>query len=421
MWYALLEQQREWLRAWRAAAQYARHACEAWPAPPLAHAASSCYADLFEPLLGLVEEPPPFAIRSIAIDGRHCEVDERIVAHTPFCDLRRFARARSARTVLLCTPLAGHAAVMMRETVETLLADGDVYLTDWINARDVPLSAGRFGLEEYVAMLDAFIDTLARDSRPLHIVAVCQSTFPALGALALRAQRACAPPASVALIGGPLDARVNPSTLGIAAASHSLDWCQRHLIDIVPAAFAGHGRRVFPTYLQRAEIAIVYPHRYVALVDRYAKATAHGDAGALAEARRALIEYTALLDMPAEYFLDTVDIVFHRAMLAQRAWRVGGTIVDPAALRDLELLTAEGTRDAVTGAGQTHAALRMCSGIAAAARQRLDVEGCDHYGLFTGDRWRDDVHPALLALFMHAEAARLRQRAMPRNSGVVSG
>ncbi|PYE14914.1 polyhydroxyalkanoate depolymerase [Paraburkholderia silvatlantica] len=407
MWYAIVEQQREWMRAWHAAAQYARHACDVWPAPPLAHAASSCYADLFEPLLGLAEAPPPFAIRSIALGGRHCDVDEHIVAHTPFCDLRCFSRARATRAVLLCTPLAGHAAVMMRETVEALLADGDVYLTDWINARDVPLAAGRFGLDEYVAMLDAFIDRLAGDKRPLHIVAVCQSTFPALGALALRAQRGCAPSASITLIGGPLDTRINPSTLGLAAESHSLDWCQRHLIDTVPAGFAGQGRHVFPTYLQRAEIAVVYPHRYVALVDRYAQATSRGDTSALAEARRALIEYTALLDMPAEYFLDTVDIVFQNAMLARRAWRVSGKLVDPAALRDVELLSVEGTRDAVTGAGQTHAALEMCSGIAAAARQRLDVEGCDHYGLFTGERWRNDVHPALQAAFGRAEAARL--------------
>lgn len=421
MWYSIVEQQREWLRAWRAATQYARRTYDTWPTFGLARVASSCYADLFEPLLGLAADPPPFAIRSVPLDGGPCDVDERIVARTPFCELRRFARAGAARAVLLCAPLAGHAAVMMRETVETLLGDGDVYITNWINARDVALAAGRFGLGEYVAMLDGFIDSLARDKRPLHVVAVCQSTFPLLGALALRAQRGCAPPASITLIGGPLDARVNPSTLGLAAASHSLDWCRRHLIDVVPAGFAGHGRHVFPTYLQQAEIAIVYPHRYMSLVDCYAQATSRGEPGALADARRALIEYTALLDMPAEYFLDTVDIVFQRAMLANRAWRVNGTLVEPAALRDVEVLTVEGTRDAVTGAGQTHAALNMCSGIATAARRRLDVEGCDHYGLFTGDRWRDDVHPALQAVFARADSAWLRQRTAPRKTRVVPG
>ncbi|MEM5326984.1 polyhydroxyalkanoate depolymerase [Paraburkholderia sp. JHI2823] len=420
MWYALVEQQRQWLRAWRAASQYAP-VFGAWPAPALAQAASSCYADVFEPLLGLVSEPPPFAIRTVALDEGRCDVDERLVAHAPFCDLRRFARAHAKRAVLVCTPLAGHAAVMMRETVEALLADGDVYITDWINARDVPLAAGRFGLAEYVAMLDAFIESLVQDDRPLHVVAVCQSTFPALGALALRAQRGCAPPASVTLIGGPIDARINPSTLGLAAASHSLDWCQRHLIDVVPSGFAGQGRPVFPTYLQRAEIALVYPHRYVALADRYAQAISRGDTGAVDEARRALAEYTALLDMPAEYFLDTVDIVFQRARLANRTWRVNGTLVEPKALRDIELLTVEGTRDAVTGAGQTHAALDMCSGIASAARKGLDIEECDHYGLFTGERWRDDVHPALQAAFARADSAWLRHRSVPRKTRFVSG
>ncbi|WP_213303930.1 polyhydroxyalkanoate depolymerase [Paraburkholderia sacchari] len=422
MWYALVEQQRQWLRAWRAASQSMRSAYEeAWPASPLAHAASSCYADLYEPLLGLADGPPPFAIDAIALAGRRCAVEESLVARTPFCDLRRFARPDAARAVLLCAPLAGHAAVMMRETVEALLADGDVYVTDWVNARDVPLAAGRFGLNEYVAMLDGFIGQLEQDGRPLHVVAVCQSTFPALGALALRAQRALAPPASIALIGGPLDARRNPGTLGLAAVSHSLDWCERHLIDVVPPGFAGHGRRVFPTWLQRAEIAILYPQRYMSMIDRYAHAGSRGDARALAGARRALIEYTALIDMPAEYFLDTVDIVFQRAMLATGTWRVaGGTLVEPAALRDVALLSVEGTRDAVTGAGQTHAALEMCSGIAPDARQRLDVDGCDHYGLFTGERWRADVHPALQARFARAEeAARSRQRANPRGPRAV--
>ncbi|WP_043285493.1 polyhydroxyalkanoate depolymerase [Paraburkholderia oxyphila] len=411
MWYALVEQQRQWLRAWRAAARYA------WPVPALARAAAACYADLYEPLLGLEAEPPPFAIGTIALDGRRCKVVERVVAHTPFCDLRSFTRPNATRAVLLCTPLAGHAAVMMRETVEALLADGDVYLTDWINARDVPLDAGRFGLDEYVAMLDGFIDSLAQEGRPLHVVAICQSTFPALGALALRAQRGSAPPASITLIGGPLDARVNPSTLGLAAATHSLDWCRRHLIDTVPNGFAGHGRLVFATWLQQAEIAIVYPHRYVSLIERYAQASSRGDARALAAARRALLEYTALLDMPAEYFLDTVDIVFQRALLANGTWCVGalsgasgsGTLVEPAALRDTVLLTVEGARDAVTGAGQTHAAHAMCSSIAANGRRRLDVDDCDHYGLFTGERWRDDVHHVLQATFALGEASRTSQ------------
>ncbi|MXN73189.1 polyhydroxyalkanoate depolymerase [Burkholderia sp. 4701] len=402
MWYALVEQQRQWLRAWRAAT---RSAFDAWPAATLPHAASSCYDDLFEPLLGPAADPPPFAIGPlVGRTGPH-DVAEQVIAQMPFCALRRFSHdRRAARAVLLCAPLAGHAAVMMRETVETLLTDGDVYITDWTNARDVPPAAGRFGLDEYVTMLDGFVDALAHDGRPLHVVAVCQATFPALGALALRARRALAPPDSVTLIGGPLDARRNPSSLGIAAASHSLDWCRAHLIDVVPAGFAGHGRPVFPTYLQQAEIAIVYPHRYLLLLDRYTQAACRLDACGMADARRALREYAALVDMPAEYFLDTVDIVFQRACLAHGNWRVHGVPVDPAGLHGTALLTVEGARDTVTGAGQTHAAHALCSGLARADRHRLDVDECDHYGLFLGARWRDDVHPALQAMFAQAEA-----------------
>ncbi|WP_322025373.1 polyhydroxyalkanoate depolymerase [Burkholderia sp. BCC1977] len=396
MWYAVVEQQREWMRAWRAAT---RHAFDVWPAATLPHAASSCYDDLFEPLFGPAAGPPSFEIRRPA-------VDERIVARTPFCQLRRFSRDEARRTVLLCAPLAGHAAVMMRETVEALLADGDVCVTDWVNARDVPQAAGRFGLDEYVATLDGFVDALARDERPLHVVAVCQATVPALGALALRAARGLAPPASVTLIGGPLDARVNPTTLGTTAASRSLAWCRRHLIDIVPPCFPGRGRHVFPTYLQQGEIALLYPQRFLTLIEDYAHAASHFDLTALADARRALREYTALLDMPAEYFLDTVDIVFQRMCLANGTWDVGGQRVEPAALRGVALLTVEGARDAVTGAGQTHAALEMCRSLAAGERQRLDIDDCDHYGLFTGAHWHGDVHPALQRVFAQAEADR---------------
>lgn len=400
MWYDLIERQRQWLRTWSAAARFTRGL---WP-----DAAASCYADLVEPLLDVQADAPRFAIDSVDVDGRRADVDESIVARTPFCTLRRFARAGARRVILLCVPLAGHAAVMMRETVETLLVDGDVCITDWIDARDVPCDSGRFGLDEYVSMLDRFIDTLVADARPMHVVAVCQATFPSLGAIALRAQRDVALPASLTLIGGPLDARLNPSALGTAARSHSLAWCRATLIDTVPHGFAGYGRQVFPAYLQRAEIAVTYPQRYMALVDRYRRAVSSGATDELASARRALREYLTLLDMPAEYFLDTVDIVFQRTCLANGTWHVHGQRVEPAALRSIVLLTVEGKCDAVTGAGQTHAALAMCSGLAADARQRADIDDCDHYGLFTGERWRTDVHPVLQAAFARSEDSRPR-------------
>lgn len=403
MWYDLVEQQRHWLRMWR---ESARLALSVWPAVTLPHAAARYYDDLFAPLLNPAAAPPPFALGPLMLDGRQHAIAEAVVADAPFCALRRFwrdDRPPAPRAILLCVPLSGHAAVMMRETVAALLEDGDVYVTDWLNARDVPLAAGRFGLDDYVRMLERFLDTLLADARPVHVIAVCQATYPTLGALALRASDGAVPPVSVAMIGGPLDARRNPSMLGRAAESLSLEWCRRHLIDVVPAGFAGHGRDVFPTYLQQVEITAVYPLRYLSLIDSYADATSHHDSDALADARRALRDYTALLDMPAEYFLDTIDLVFQRACLANRTWRVEGEAVRPDALRDTALITIEARLDAVTGAGQTHAAHELCAGIDDTKRCHLDVEACDHYGLFTGAHWCAEVHPVLQAAFGAAE------------------
>lgn len=404
MWYDLIEQQARWWRAWRAAT--------AWTGALGDATAAACCADLLEPMLGWQDGMPPFEIDTIVLKGRAVGIDSTVAACMPFCALRRFARRNARRAILLCVPLAGHAAVMMRDTVEALLEDGDVFVTEWANARDVPLDAGRFGLDEYVAMLDGFVGWLLTGTRPVHVVAVCQAAVPGLGAIALRAQRGAPIPASLTLIGGPLDARIHPSALGIAACSHSLAWCDSNLIDVVPQGFAGRGRKVFPAYLQGAEIAFVYPHRYLEMAQRCRSAASSGDARAYEGARRALNEYAALRDMPAEYFLDTVDSVFQRASLAQGDWRVGGVRVDPTALCDLDLLTVEGGRDSVTGAGQTHAALAMCGGRPGRQRMRLDVEDCDHYGLFTGPRWRGEVHHALRARFAHAELARAA-RAVP--------
>ncbi len=294
MWYALVEQQRYWLRMW---SELVRQALGSWPAPSLSRATATYFDDLLTPILNPAATPPPFAFEPLVLDSRRHAIAEAVVAGAPpFCALRRFSRTDrppAPRAILLCVPLSGHAAVMMRETVAALLEDGDVYVTDWLNARDVPLASGHFGLDDYVRMLDGFLGTLLADARPLHVVAICQATFPTLGALALRASGGTGPPVSVAMICGPLDARRNPSMLGRAANSHSLEWCHRHLIDVVPAGFAGHGREVFPTYLQQVEITAVYPLRYLSLIDRYADATSHDDPDALAEARTARLHRTA--------------------------------------------------------------------------------------------------------------------------------
>jgi polyhydroxyalkanoate depolymerase len=419
MWYFAVEQQRRWLRSFATTATLAQRVWASaglvpmWASPVDA----DWVADVLGPLIGPFTAPPPFGIQSVSIDGRVVPVTERVAASMPFCRLLHFARGpgtpavQHGRAILLCAPLAGHAAVMLRETAETLLEDGDVYLTDWADARDVPVGAGSFGLDDYVRVVEQFIEHVRAESRSLHVIAVCQATNPALAALARLASRSRRLPDSATLIGGPIDARPNPTALGRFAATHSADWFWRNAIDTVPPGYAGAGRRVFPAYLQQAEILAAYPRHYFALLGRYARALAEQDGAACAGARRTIREYASFLDMPAEYFLDTLKVVFQDARLACGTWRVAGRLVRPERLSGMLLLTIEGGDDDVTGGGQTHCARALCSGIPPARKHRLDIAHCDHHALFSGPHWRGEIHHAIRTIFalsddaQHASAA----------------
>ncbi|MGN6234244.1 MAG: polyhydroxyalkanoate depolymerase [Trinickia sp.] len=385
-------------------------------------------------LLQATPEPPPFAIESVRIAGNAVPVSEAVVDRTPFCALRRFRRefgagaaehrgaahrstapasrsrgrtaaaaasddetdAQRSPCVLLVTPLAGHHAVMLRETVETLLEDADVYVTDWANARDVALSEGRFGLTDYVLVVERCLRALAEHG--VHMLAVCQAAPPALAASALAAASdAKLAPLSVTLMGGPIDTRLHPTMIDRVAATHGLEWFRRTVIDVVPPGYAGAGRRIYPGYVQHAAIVAAHPHRQMALESRYWTSRVSGDAGALAASLRALEEYSAVLDMDEEYFLDTLRIVFQEQRFPRGTWSVGARRVMPEALTATALCTVEGDRDDITGAEQTHAAHGICSGVPEQMKMRITVEDCDHYDLFTGPRWREVVHPALKA------------------------
>jgi polyhydroxyalkanoate depolymerase len=387
-------------------------------------------------LLQATPEPPPFAIASVRIGGQAVPVSEAVVDRTPFCTLRQFRREFEAASgerqgtslpsaagavrsrgreaagsatdlsdvgqspcVLLVTPLAGHHAVMLRETVETLLEDADVYVTDWADARDVAPSEGRFGLSDYVLVVERFLRALAEQG--VHVLAVCQAAPPALAASALAAAAGGKlAPLSVALMGGPIDTRLHPTMIDRLAATHDLEWFRRTLIDVVPQGYAGAGRRIYPGYVQHAAIVAAHPHRQMALESRYWTSRMSGDASAIAASLRALKEYSAVLDMDEEYFLDTLRIVFQEQRLARGTWTVGARRVTPEALTATALCTVEGDRDDITGAEQTHAAHCICPAVPEAMRMRMTVEDCDHYDLFTGPRWREVVHPALRAFWL---------------------
>jgi polyhydroxyalkanoate depolymerase len=342
----------------------------------------------------------------VTVGDRSEPVVERVVDSTPFCVLRQFTRAlapvaprrRQRRTappdIFLCAPLAGHHAVMLRETVETLLQDGDVYVTDWSNARDVPLAAGTFGLDDYVLAVERFLRKLG--GAHTHVIAVCQATAPTLAAAALLARAGEVPPLSLTLMGGPIDTRLNPTAVDRLAQSHSLDWFRETVIDTVPPRYAGSGRRVCPGFIQHAAIVAAHPHRQLALESRYWSSRLSADSTAIANSLRSLNEYAAILDMAEDYLLDTIRVIFQEQHLACGEWRVGGRRVQPQDLASTALCTVEGDRDDITGAGQTHAAHTLCSAIPVQKRCRLTISDCDHYDLFTGPRWHEVIHPAVV-------------------------
>jgi polyhydroxyalkanoate depolymerase len=284
--------------------------------------------------------------------------------------------------------------VMLRETVQTLLEDADVYITDWANARDVPLEQGRFGLDDYVLALERFLRSLAPGG--LHVLAICQAAPPSLAAAALAAAaNDGSAPLSVTLMGGPIDTRSHPTMIDRLAATHDIEWFRHTVIDTVPSGYPGAGRRIYPGYLQHAAIVAAHPHRQWVLESRYWASRMSGSAAAMASSLRALDEYCAVLDMDEDYFLDTLRIVFQEQRLARGSWSVGERRVRPEALTAAALCTVEGDRDDIAGTGQTHAAHGLCVAVADAKRTCLTVDDCDHYDLFTGPRWRAVIHPAL--------------------------
>ncbi|WP_248323374.1 polyhydroxyalkanoate depolymerase [Caballeronia sp. Sq4a] len=355
---------------------------------------------------------PAFEIGTIECAGIACPVQETIIDSVPFCDLRRFAakkhatqvsRSSTRTAILLCAPLAGHHAVMLREAVETLLHDGDVYVTDWQDARDVPPDAGPLSLDDYVMTLERFVQHVQREHDIVHMLAICQAAPAALAAAALLADAGKCRLASITLMGGPVDARLNPTALERFASNHDIAWFRDFTIDTVPQPYAGATRRVYPGHLQRAALFAAHPERQSAIGVRYWLSAMNLSAEPFANTRRELDEYAAVLDMPEAYFLDIIRVVFQDALPARGLWHVDSRKVRPETLRETPLCTIEGDRDDITGEGQTHAAHALCAADRT-PQWRLTIDDCNHYDLFTGPRWRDAIHPALAEFWQGVNA-----------------
>jgi polyhydroxyalkanoate depolymerase len=357
------------------------------------------------------ERTPPFAIDSVAGNDSRVAVEESVAASLPLGALLRFKRnpptpsADEKPPVLLCAPLAGHHSVMLRETVETLLEERDVFVTDWADARDVPREAGPLSLSDYVQALEGFVGTAREFGAPVHVLAICQACVPALGAAALLAAHEAAPIASVSLLGGPIDTRLNPTLTDRFASSHTLKWFHDTAIDIVPPPYRGAGRLVYPGFIQQAAIFAAHPERQLRLEADYWSRWLAGDMPGAQRALRSANEYAAVLDMAECYFLDMLRVVFHEHLLPRNLWSVAGRRVRIAALRDTPLCTIEGDSDEITGAGQTHCTHALCDESPLRLGRQITVEQCNHYDLFIGPRWRDAVYPELREFWRDVERA----------------
>ncbi len=342
---------------------------------------------------GLTHQRPSFGFSSVQIDGEDVPVHEEVVASTAFCNLVRFRKAGDPDQprVLLAAPLSGHFATLLRGTVETLLPDNDVYITDWRNARDAPLSAGTFGFDEYIEHLIAFLEAVGPGA---HLIAVCQPCAHALAAVAVMAEddHPCAP-ASMTLMAGPVDTRINPTKVNDLAMAQPIEWFERQLISVVPLRYAGAGRRVYPGFVQMAAFMLMNLNRHVeAHIDMFGDLAAGRDEAA--EATRAFYdEYFAVLDLTAEFYLETVSRVFQEHLLprGELIWR--NRKVDLSAIRRTALFTIEGERDDICSVGQTVAAHDLCSGIFANRKRHHLQPGVGHYGVFSGRRWSTQIYP----------------------------
>lgn len=346
-------------------------------------------------------EKPPFGITAATVGGVEVAVQEQVALKKPFCRLLRFkrftddARALSLMkeqpTVLVVAPLSGHHSTLLRDTVKSLLHDHKVFITDWTDARMVPLSEGPFHLDDYVEYIQEFIRHAG--SAKVHVISVCQPTVPVLAAVSLMASRGEPTPLTMTMMGGPIDARKSPTAVNNLAMNKSHNWFETNVIYRVPQNFPGAGRAVYPGFMQHTGFVAMNPDRHMSSHYDYFRDLIRGDDDSAEAHRQFYDEYNAVLDMPAEYYLDTIKVVFQDFALVNGTWVVKGEQVRPQDITSTAILTIEGELDDISGAGQTRAAHGLCQGIPKTRQFHYDAEGAGHYGIFSGRRWREKVYP----------------------------
>lgn len=381
----------------RMAASSSERLLRLWKSTPYASPLRcfEAYCELIA-LLGFTHERPAYGITQLTThNGAVVDVIEEAVHATPFCRLLRFVRkdAENLPRVLLVAPMSGHFATLLRGTIRTLIQDHDVYVTDWINTRDIPLAEGVFGMDEFAQHL---IDFLRFLGPPSHVVAVCQPTVAALAAVAIMAEdNDPAQPASLTLMAGPLDVGVSPTKVNEFAVSKPIEWFRDNVIGVVPRALPGAGRRVYPGFLQISGFMSMNVERHAnAFIDLF-RYRVEGDHEKADRIRTFYEEYFAIMDLDADFYLQTIETVFHQNALSAGKLLFKGRTVTPRAIKKTFLLTVEGEKDDICAVGQTLAAQDMCSGLRPYMKSHHLQAGVGHYGVFNGKRWDNQIYPVV--------------------------
>jgi poly(3-hydroxybutyrate) depolymerase len=351
----------------------------------------------------LTHKRPRFAIGSVRVGQSEMAVREEAVLRTPFCTLLRFRKEPETAQppVLVVAPLSGHFATLLRDTVQVMLADHDVYITDWHNARDVAQRDGGFGFDDFV---DHVIRFLAFIGPEAHLVAICQPCVAALAAVAVMAEDGHpAQPRSLCLMAGPIDTRINPTKVDAFALSRPIDWFERNLIGVVPQGCAGALRRVYPGFVQLSAFMAMNLDRHMKSFQDMYNYLARGERGKAATIAEFYREYFAVMDLSAEFYLETVQRIFHDHDLPRRVLRWRGRRVDTGAIRRTHLLTVEGDRDDICAVGQTLAAQDLCWRLRPYMKRHYVQPGAGHYGVFAGRRWQTQIYPVVRDV-IHAAA-----------------
>jgi polyhydroxyalkanoate depolymerase len=352
---------------------------------------------------GLTHTRPDYGIASVTVGNREVAVTEEAADVTPFGTLLHFKKDldQAQPRVLIVAPLSGHFATLLRATVRTMLPEHDVYITDWHNARDVPLDAGRFGFDDYVAHMIRFLEVIGPGA---HMVAVCQPCVAALVAASVMAQRDNpAQPRSMTLMAGPIDTRVNPTKVNELATSHDIAWFEKNLIATVPHRYPGAGRRVYPGFVQLLAFMSMNMERHVKAHQELYHSIAKGEIAKAEQTKAFYDEYFAVLDLTAEFYLETVRLVFQEHALPLGQLTYENQKVEPAAIRRTMLFTVEGEKDDICAVGQTLAAHDMCSSLRPYRKRHHMQAGVGHYGVFSGRTWQNQIYPMVKNVILQSD------------------